>query len=313
VHCVVPNELLPLSRKLIEEQFEQLAKEYDDLSAIRCTLPQMASMLLREPDEPEVILCDYTSGEVLTALAAESCHAATMSSSACIGEHYAMFEPLHSAMEEEAGQGTANPSGMIAAAIQMLEHLEMPESATLIHNAWLKTLEDGKHTKAIYNPPISVEQVTTEEFARAVIANFGKSPRNLEAVHYLRQEKLKRPKSKKAKPMEKDLLGVDLFIHFPSGAPDSIGEKADAMTAEGTKLRMIANRGLKVWPNPIRDMTYTDLWRCRFMAHNENNRLTPEHVLQLLHNAQKAKLDVVKTENLYTFNGELGYTFALGE
>jgi len=313
VHCVLPNTLLPLSRQLMQTHFKHLAKDYDDLTPQITTLPEMAAMLLREPDEPEVILCDYTSGEVLTALAAESCQAATMTSSACIGEHYAMFEPLHGALPDEAEQESANPSGMIAAAIQMLEHLELPESATLIHNAWLKTLEDGKHPKAIFHPPISVEQVSTREFAEAIVANFGKSPRGLEAVQYLRQEKHKRPKNKKEEPIEKELLGVDFFIHHPSGDPNLVGDKVDQITADGTKLRMIANRGLKVWPNPVRDMTYTDLWICRFMAHNDKHQLTQDHIVHLLQNAQEAGLDVVKTENLYTFNGELGYTLALGE
>ena len=82
----------------------------------------------------------------------------------------AMFEAIHGSAPDIAGKDIANPSGLLNAAIQMLVHINQPEVATIIENAWLKTLEDGIHTGDIYSATNSKKKVGTKEFADAVIA-----------------------------------------------------------------------------------------------------------------------------------------------
>jgi isocitrate dehydrogenase len=69
-----------------------------------------------------------------------------------------MFEAIHGSAPDIAGKGIANPSGLIHGAIMMLVHIGQPEVATRIHNAWLKTLEDGIFTSNIAKDSESVEQ-----------------------------------------------------------------------------------------------------------------------------------------------------------
>ena len=73
---------------------------------------------------------------------------------------------------------------------------------------------------------------------------------------------------------------------------------------------MITNRGVKVWPNGFPETFCTDHWRCRFVA---PSGATIQHsdIIALLARITEGHVDVIKTENLCTFDGENG--FALGQ
>ncbi len=66
--------------------------------------------------------------------------------SANIGDDCAMFEAIHGSAPDIAGQGIANPSGLLLASVLMLNHIDQPDVAEKIHNAWLCSIEDGVHT-----------------------------------------------------------------------------------------------------------------------------------------------------------------------
>src|SRR5256886_15761087 len=104
--------------------------------------------------------------------------------SANIGDRCAMFEAIHGSAPRRAGQNIANPSGLLLAAVMMLVHIDQTDVATLVHNAWLRTLEDGIHTYDIYVESVSKQKVGTTEFAEAVVERLGKKPHMLKAVNY---------------------------------------------------------------------------------------------------------------------------------
>jgi len=79
-----------------------------------------------------------------------------------------------------------------------------------------------------------------------------------------------------------------------------------------TKLTIISNRGTKVWPNGNPDTYWSDHWQCRFEGDGEA-LFTAEHVVRLLQAADRAGFDVIKTEGLFSFNGERGYSLAQGQ
>ena len=53
-----------------------------------------------------------------------------------------------------------------------------------IENAWLRTLEEGIHTRDIYTETYSQQKVGTKEFADAVIARLGQQPEKFKPVDY---------------------------------------------------------------------------------------------------------------------------------
>ena len=88
-----------------------------------------------------------------------------------------MFEAIHGSAPRRAGQNLANPSGLLHGAILMLVHIGQADVAERVHNAWLRTIEDGVHTYDIYKEGTSRKKVGTKEFADAVIARLGRKAR----------------------------------------------------------------------------------------------------------------------------------------
>ena len=71
----------------------------------------------------------------------------------------------------------------------MLVHIKQPDVASLVYNAWLKTIEDGVHTYDIFHEGTSKTKVGTKEFAQAVVERLGEKPKTLKPVEYKHVEK----------------------------------------------------------------------------------------------------------------------------
>jgi isocitrate dehydrogenase len=222
-----------------------------------------------------------------------------------------MFEAIHGSAPRRAGQNMANPSGLLHGAILMLVHIGQPDVAEAVHNAWLRTIEDGIHTYDIYKEGTSRQKVGTKEFGDAVIERIGAKPQHLKPAEYNKNAQMNLAIRPAGKPPMKMRAGVDLFIDRRDGDPDVIAGVMNQLAVEGARLTTISNRGTKVWPNGNPDTYWSDHWCCRFKAAGQP--FTAEHVVRLLEAANSAGFDVIKTEGLYTFNGERGYSLAQGE
>jgi isocitrate dehydrogenase len=231
-----------------------------------------------------------------------------LAGSANIGDNVAMFEAIHGSAPRRAGQNLANPSGLFLGAMLMLVHIGQADVAERAHNAWLKTIEDGVHTYDIYKEGVSTEKVGTKEFAQAVVARLGQEPTTLKAVRYNNPtgeaSKTGTAALKPRTAARKELVGVDVFLDWSNGAPDELGTALQAAGADGLTLTAIANRGTKVWPDGQPDTFCTDHWRCRYQGEG----VTHSHVSGLLQRLGDAGFDYIKTENLYNFDGQPGFS-----
>ena len=144
-----------------------------------------------------------------------------------------------------------------------------------------------------------------------MIARLGQKPEHLKPVEYDKEAQMNLAIRPAGKPPMKLRAGVDIFIDRRDGNPDQIADLMQQLNVPGAKLTTISNRGTKVWPNGNPDTYWSDHWSCRFEADGE--LFTAEHVVKLLSAAEHAGFDVIKTEGLYTFNGERGYSLAQGE
>ena len=75
---------------------------------------------------------------------------------------------------------------------------------------------------------------------------------------------------------------------------------------------MITNRGIKVWPEGFKETFCTDHWRCRFKPTN-NETINQKTIIQLLEKAIDHSIEVIKTENLYAFDGKPAYSLGQGQ
>jgi isocitrate dehydrogenase len=211
-----------------------------------------------------------------------------------------------------AGQNIANPSGLLQGAILMLTHIGQTAVAQKIQNAWLKTIEDGVHTFDIYKEGTSKVKVGTKEFAEAVIANLGQQPSVLQSVTYSDNTIMNLPKYQRKAPAKKELVGVDVFVHWTGEDPNALADLVNQINIEGAQLSMITNRGIKVWPEGFKETFCTDHWRCRFKP-AKGASTTKQTIIQLLSKAVDLNIDVIKTENLYAFDGVEKYSLGQGQ
>src|SRR5450755_872059 len=154
-------------------------------------------------------------GDILSDVAAQIAGSVGLAGSANIGEHCAMFEAIHGSAPRRAGQNLANPSGLLHGGLLMLVHIGQPAVAELIHNAWLRTLEDGVHTYDIYKEGTSKEKVGTKQFAEAVVARLGKKSEKFKPVSYSKEPIQSGGSAYVPKPRaNKQLIGVDVFFQW---------------------------------------------------------------------------------------------------
>ena len=133
----------------------------------------------------------------------------------------------------------------------MLVHIGQTDVAERVHNAWLRTIEDGIHTYDIYDEGVSKQKVGTKEFAQAVVARVGQKPREVEARHVQvsAPRQIGRQRKRQSAPVrKKELVGVDVFVDWTrQAAPDELGAThGEGRTATALKLVMIDSRGTKV-------------------------------------------------------------------
>jgi isocitrate dehydrogenase len=312
VTCFTKDNIMKQTDGLFHKVFDEIAKEYPEIENEHWIIDIGAAKMADTPEAFDVLVMPNLYGDVLSDVAAQITGSVGLAGSANVGEECAMFEAIHGSAPKRAGQNAANPSGLLQGAIMMLNHIGQTEVAEKVQNAWLTTIEKGIHTYDIYKEGTSKQKVGTNEFAQAVIANLGNKPSTLKPVHYANNAALNLPKYKRKPAATKELVGVDVFVHWNGTDPNALAEKVAKIQAGHAALTMITNRGIKVWPGGFAETFCTDHWRCRFKP-NEGSTITKETIIELLNKALSHDIDTIKTENLYEFDGKAGYSLGQGQ
>ena len=312
VTCFTKDNIMKQTDGLFHQVFDEIAKEYPDIENEHWIIDIGAAKMADTPEIFDVIVMPNLYGDVLSDVAAQIAGSVGLAGSANIGETCAMFEAIHGSAPRRAGQNLANPSGLLEGAVMMLNHIGQTKIAEKVQNAWLKTIEDGIHTYDIFKEGVSKQKVGTAEFAEAVIANLGNVPNILKSVSYANNSALHLPKYERKPSAKKELVGVDIFVHWNGLNPDELADKVQKLNRSEATLSMITNRGIKVWPEGFEETFCTDHWRCRFKP-NDGENISKSTIIQLLSDAFEQNIDTIKTENLYTFDGKLGYSLGQGQ
>lgn len=312
VTCFSKDNIMKQTDGMFHSVFNEIALEYPEIQHEHMIVDIGAAKVADTPEQFDVIVMPNLYGDIISDIAAQITGSVGLAGSANIGEECAMFEAIHGTAPDIGGMNIANPSGLLQGAIMMLNHIGQNGVAEKIQNAWLKTLEDGIHTADIYNESISTKKVGTSEFAQAVIENLGLQPSVLKPVQYKMGQAMNLPKYKRKPAKKKELVGVDLFVHWSKTDPNELAELVSKIENNMCKLIMITNRGIKVWPNGFKETFCTDHWRCRFMfAHMQYEN--QNQIIELLKSAFQEQIDIIKTENLYAFDGKASYSLGQGQ
>ncbi|MFH0733740.1 MAG: NADP-dependent isocitrate dehydrogenase [bacterium] len=325
VTCMTKDNIMKQTDGLFHKIFRDVASEYKNIPSEHKIIDIGSALVAARPEDLDVIVTLNLYGDIISDIAALVAGSVGLGSSANVGETCAMFEAIHGSAPDIAGKGIANPSGLLNAALMMLVHIGQPDVAERIQNAWFLTLEDGIHTADIYKLGISKRLVNTFEFADEVIKRIGKVSENIFHAHF--NENSPAPiKIKIKEPIyeTKELIGVDVFVDWKEKDknPNIFGELINGIDLGELQLKLITNRGVKVYPDGIPETYCTDHWRCRFVSKHcpeINGRVTElvpinhNNIIALLTQFEINKYDVIKTENLYTFNGIRGFSLGQGE
>jgi len=146
---------------------EEIAGEFPGVRVERVLVDALAARLVRSPDSFDVVVASNLFADILTDLAAAIQGGMGMAASANIApgtSELGVFEPVHGSAPDIAGQGIANPIGMIWSGAMMLAHLGHQEAADAIVSAIEAVLTEGPRT------PDLGGHVGTSEFTDEVIA-----------------------------------------------------------------------------------------------------------------------------------------------
>ncbi len=312
VNCFSKDNIMKMTDGLFHKVFNEIGEEYPDIQKDHNIIDIGSALLADEPERFDIIVTENLYGDIISDIAAQVAGSVGLCGSANIGDQCAMFEAIHGSAPDIAGKGIANPSGLLQGAIMMLVHIGEPDVAATINNAWLKTLEDGIHTGDVFveGNPYSKKRVGTKEFTDAVIERLGQRPAVLKAVDYRTSGESFKVCALSDLHPKKTLMGVDIFLDNTSKNPSQLGQELSLLNGDGVILTDISNRGIRVWPNGQPETFVTNHWRLRYFSDIAPGKdpIRRETILKIMQRLLTEGYDVIKTENLYNFDGVRGYS-----
>ncbi|MCS7170293.1 MAG: NADP-dependent isocitrate dehydrogenase [Candidatus Kapabacteria bacterium] len=311
VHCATKANILKLTEGMMKRVFEEVAQDYPDIEAYHIIVDNCAHQLVKRPEQFEVIVTTNMNGDILSDLTSALIGGLGFAPSANIGSEAAIFEAVHGSAPKYAGKNVANPTAVLGSAIMMLRYLGEFEAAELIENALLVTLEEGR---VLTGDVVGYDRgASTTAYTEAIIANLGRRPQTVGVRRYnpLRIPRLSRELTW-VRPGSRRVVGVDIFVETEQ-LPEELGPVLEHL-AEGTpfRLKMLSNRGTKVYPPTGAMPDYVDHYRCRFLLRHDNGEAGDPDIIELLRRIG-AHYRWVHVEKLPEIDGGMGFTKAQGE
>ncbi|MDR3136024.1 MAG: isocitrate/isopropylmalate dehydrogenase family protein [Coriobacteriales bacterium] len=174
VTAVHKANIQKFSDGLFLQEARQVAECYTDQLEFEDRIVDATCMgLVTRPQQFDVLVMPNLYGDILSDLCAGLVGGLGIAPGANIGEHYAVFEPVHGSAPSYAGKDVANPTAELLSAVLMLRHLGEGQAAERILSAISAVLAEGRFVTYDIKRALtgSVEgSVGTRRFADAVIA-----------------------------------------------------------------------------------------------------------------------------------------------
>lgn len=303
------DKIMEFTDGFFHQIFREIAADYPGIDYEHQSLDIGTAKLTDAPQGFDVIVIPNLYGDILSDVVAQiTTGSIGLGGSANVGDQCVMFEAIHGSAPTIAGQDLANPSGLLLGAVMMLVHIGQPDVAQSVHNAWLRTIEDGIHTGDIYRPEPGQQRVGTQAFAKAVIERLGQNPQQLTPVSYQAASEGKGfDFVYQRQPVTRELTGVDVYLDWKSEDAAALGQAMSAFNQDGLSLELITNLGVVVWPQEFPETRRSDHWHCRYVTEAEKT-IEASQILALLEQIDSAGYDFIKTENLYRIDGVPSYS-----
>ena len=172
VTCVHKSNVLRITDGLFVKACTEVSKDYPDIIFEQMYVDACAMNLIRQPEQFDVIVTTNLFGDILSDESSQVVGGLGMAPAANIGDNFALFEPVHGAAFDIAGQNIANPSSFLLSIKMMLDWLGAKhndpkcfEVATKLESTIFDLVKSGIKTKDIGGDS------TTSEFTKQITDN----------------------------------------------------------------------------------------------------------------------------------------------
>jgi isocitrate dehydrogenase len=315
ITCGHKANIMKITDGLFLECFYEVAKEYPELKADDVIVDDLCMKLVTRPDTFDVVVLTNLQGDIVSDLCAGLVGGLGFAPSANIGDHICIFEAVHGTAPDIAGKNIANPTALLLSGLAMIRHLGFMQSAAVIENALLYTLESGVHTGDFGDK--SIPSVNTTQFSDAIINNFGKMPQinakpllpDMPATptHF----KLEKNPMLISKEMEDETIaGVDMFIESAE-QPEVIAKKCQRHGGVKFNILSVSNRGTQVWPTGSVFTNLVNQYNVRFES-LDGSPLNQQDVIGL-YVSLSGDFKICSLELLNAWGGKKAYSLAQGQ
>lgn len=170
VTCVHKSNVMRMTDGLFADSCERVAEHYPDVEFDQMYVDACAMNLVRQPQKFDVVVTTNLFGDILSDESSQVVGGLGMAAAANIGDSFALFEPVHGAGFDIAGQNIANPSSLLLSICMMLDWLGARNNddlcgrgKNLIESAIFDLTKSGIATVDVGG------SCTTSEFTRRVV------------------------------------------------------------------------------------------------------------------------------------------------
>ncbi len=310
VACATKSNIMKLTEGEMKRSFERIAPEYPEIESWHVIIDNCAHQLVKKPEQFDVIVTTNMNGDIISDLTSALVGGLGFAPSANLGSDVAIFEAVHGSAPKYAGKNVINPTAVVLSSVMMLKYLGEFEAAETMEHAVLSTLQQGNLTGDVVGYD---RGVSTSDYTKAIISNLG---RRVEGYTVRRVNPIQIPPAPKdpitVRPSAREIVGTDIFVETGQ-YPEQLGPVLEGL-ADGTPLRlkMISNRGTKVYPDGNRNIDVVDQYRCRFVRRDDTAAIGLPTIRELLSRIE-TQYPWCHIELLQHFDGQPGYTKAQGE
>jgi len=172
VTCVHKSNVMRITDGLFSKCCEDVSKDYPDILFEQMYVDACAMNLIRQPEKFDVIVTTNLFGDILSDESSQVVGGLGMAPAANIGDSFALFEPVHGAAFDIAGQNIANPSSFLLSIKMMFDWLgaknndsKCVDVGAKLESTIFDLVKTGSKTKDIGGT------MSTTEFTRAITDN----------------------------------------------------------------------------------------------------------------------------------------------
>ncbi|MGH2448688.1 MAG: isocitrate/isopropylmalate dehydrogenase family protein [Chloroflexota bacterium] len=175
VAAITKANIMKFTDGLFLHVARDVAQKYPDIEFREVLIDNMAMQLVQKPEDYDVLVMMNLYGDIISDLCAGLVGGLGVAPGANIGEHAALFEPVHGSAPKYAGQNKADPTATILSGVLMLRHLGETDAADRLEGGLAQVIAQGQDVTYDLKPD-RVGGVGTSQMADAIINQMRKTP-----------------------------------------------------------------------------------------------------------------------------------------